>query len=116
MLSTHHSLTKDVLERNKAMNWLLDTFPKAFDLCNRKPLKNNILEDILALALPAIPAKKALTEAFNYYTQWGSYLSALQSGAPCFDLNGKAAGTISVEEAQKAQEAIRLAEKKVNGL
>lgn len=114
MLSIRPSLTKEVLERNKAMNWLLDTFPKAFDLCNRKPLKNNLLEEILSLNKPSQPTKEALTAALNHYTLWASYLGALKEGASCFDLNGNITSTVSLAQEQEAQKILTLSEKKLN--
>jgi ProP effector len=115
MLPTNESLPLTVKNRNIAINWLLDTFPKAFDLRNRLPLKSSILEDIAQKRLINQPAQEALIEAFNYYTLWGSYLNALTEGATCFDLNGQPCGEVTKPEADKAIALLQAAKIKFSG-
>ncbi len=115
MLPINDSLTLTVKHRNIAMNWLLDTYPNAFDLRNRQPLKTHILKDIFQQALANQPSQEALTSAFSYYTLWGSYLNALTEGAACIDLNGFPCGNISKQEASLAIERLKFAEKKFSG-
>lgn len=103
MLPVHNQLPPAIQARNHAMNWLLDTFPQAFDLRNRKPLSTTLLEDICALNHPDQPSRSALASAIHYYSHWGSYLSALKEGADRHDLKGNVCGTVNKVEAEQAQ-------------
>lgn len=114
MLPTHNHLPLEVIERNKAMNWLLDNFPKAFDLRNRKPLKSNILEDVYSLKIAKQPSTDSLEQAFHYYTNWGSYLGAIQEGAAYFNLDGSECSFVTAIEEEAANRALSLAAKKNN--
>lgn len=111
MLPTHPSLPITVLKRNHAMNWLLEQFPKAFDLRNRRPLKENILEDIISQSdrWQNMPSIEDLQAAYQHYTHWGSYLSAVKEGETCLDLNGDVSATISKQQAQKAKHLLNQA-------
>lgn len=112
MLPTHDALTPEVRERNSAMNWLLENYPNSFDLRNRRPLKDNILDDVIAKAQPNQPSIEALHNAFAYYSEWGSYLNALQEGATCFDLAGNPCGEVSKQTMLKAQALLQAASNK----
>lgn len=113
MLPTHNELIADVKARNVAMNWLIKNYPNSFDLCNRRPLKPNIIEDILAEQKPEMPTKSALVCAYQYYTDWGSYLNALLEGAECIDLNGEPFGKVSKEHMEAAQAQLKAAQQKL---
>ena len=115
MLPTHTALPQTVIERNKAMNWLLKNFPNAFDLCNRKPLKSNILEDINSQEIADKPSSQALELAFNYYSHWASYLGAIKKDAACFDLYGKEIGRVTKEQEIEAQKILAIEKEKVMG-
>lgn len=114
MLPTHQQLPTAVKQRNQAMNWLLTTYPKAFDLRNRRPLKQDILDDICRQAKADMPKLEALQQAYNHYTQWGSYLTAMIEGADCLDLNGDVCAKVSQEQALQAQNILHQAQKKTN--
>ncbi len=113
-LPTNETLNPLVLNRNKAMNWLIDTFPKAFDLRNRKPLKENIVADILNHpSAQGKPDEAAIRQALDYYTQWGSYLSSLQLGARRIDLDGIAISFVTKQAADSAKETLQKAQQKL---
>lgn len=109
MLPTTPKLKDSVRNRNLAMNWLLEHFPKAFDLGNRKPLKDDILTDIIGTDLPKVPDLPALHAALHYYTQWGSYLQALKAGAVRVGLYGEAVGQVGEDEAMLANKTLKMA-------
>ena len=113
MLPTHDDLALNVKNRNLALNWLLITYPDAFDLCNRRPLKQDILLDILDFKIKDMPNKDDLEQAYLHYTQWGSYLNALKVDTKCIDLNGQPCGLVSHEEAELAQKKLSLAQNKM---
>ena len=104
----------EVKQRNQAVQWLLETFPKAFKLTDRKPLVLSILEDIQAKNLPNTPSSPVLQSALDYYQNWGSYLSALQAGTARVDLDGKPAAQVTLEEEQTAQSKLTDAQQKLN--
>ena len=112
MLPIHDSLPQAVKARNQAMNYLLETYPNAFDLRNRRPLKATILDDILTQGLPADISKAAIEQAYQHYTHWGSYLSAMTAGAACFDLSGQRCGEVSASQAKEAEQLIEQAQSK----
>lgn len=114
MLAVNDSLALEVKQRNQAMNYLLETYPKAFDLCNRRPLKSSILDDIFEQKLEQQPDKNAIEQAFIYYSNWGSYLCALTTGAQCFDLDGKVCGEVNRAQELKAKLQLDMAEKKLS--
>ena len=86
---------------------------KAFDLCNRRPLKSNILDDIYQQNIDDQPAQTALEQAFLYYTNWGSYLNALTNGSSCIDLEGNICGEVSRATALKAKLQLEASQKKL---
>lgn len=113
MLSIHNELQADVKARNMAMNWLIENYPNSFDLCNRRPLKMNIIEDVIAEQKLGMPTENALNSAFQYYTDWGSYLNALHEGVECIGLNGKPSGQVSKEQMEAAQTQLKAAQQKL---
>ena len=104
----------EVKQRNQAMQWLLETFTKAFKLTDRKPLVLSILEDIQAMNLPNTPSSQALQSALDYYQNWGSYLNALKTGATRIDLEGKPSAQVTLDEEQTAQKKLTNAQQKLN--
>lgn len=106
-LPTHSDINSLVLNRNLAMNWLIDQFPKAFDLRNRRPLKNDILNDILSRHLDGCPDEASLQAALSYYMRWGSYLMSLELGARCIDLDGIAVGFVTKDVFDDAQHQLQ---------
>lgn len=94
------------------MNWLIERFPKAFDLRNRRPLKDDILADILKHLDESSPNETAISAALDYYMQWGSYLSNLDVGARCIDLDGIAVSFVTQKTADKAAQALQKAQAK----
>ena len=104
----------NVKDRNYAMQWLIKTYPLSFKLTDRRPLKLNISDDILAVENDTRPSKNALLDALNYYCQWGSYLNALKEGRERIDLDGKVAGVVTLAEQLKAESVLAEAAKKLN--
>jgi len=102
-LPTHDNLSPAVQARNLAMNWLIATYPKVFDLRNRRPLKPEILADILEANAANMPNQAALEAALHYYQHWGSYLSNMKMGARFVDLHGVAIGIVTEAMQQEAQ-------------
>jgi sRNA-binding protein len=115
MLPTHETLAEEVRKRNAAVNWLLETYPLAFDLRNRRPLKENIVDDIIADAKPNMPSQAELQMAFKHYTHWGSYLTATLEGSACIDLDGNVSGSVSAARAEQAKNFLLAAQKKQQG-
>ncbi len=114
MLPVNDSLTIALQQRNQAMNFLLATYPKAFDLCDRRPLKSNILDDIYQQNIASQPSSTNIEQAFLYYTNWGSYLNALVNGGNCIDLDGNICGEVSRAAALKAKLQLEAAQKKIS--
>lgn len=112
MLNTH-TANDTTNERNAAMNWLLAVYPLAFDLCNRQPLKNAILDDILSVPKEDMPTKEQLEAAMHFYCHWGSYLHATIAGAKRIDLNGNVCDTVSADEEAEAKSKINLESQKI---
>lgn len=112
MLPTTNNLPPSVKDRNIAMNWLLDQFPKAFNLGNRQPLKADILSDIIAAQQANTPSQAALRDALSYYKEWGSYLNGIKAGAKRINLYGEAVNDVSQIEEDKAQTTLRAAQQK----
>ena len=104
----------NIEKRNQAMQWLLETYPKAFKLTDRRPLKLGILEDIQASVVDSMPSLEPLQDAYDYYTLWGSYLQALTEGAVRINLAGEPDGSVSRQEASDAQTILATAAKKLN--
>lgn len=110
-LPTHDNLSPSVKARNLAMNWLLTTFPKAFDLRNRRPLKPEILTDIIEASHENLPNQDALESALRYYMHWGSYLNGMTMGARFIDLHGVAIGMVTEGMQQEAKTLLAKAQK-----
>lgn len=92
--------------RHCALQWLMHTFPQAFDNKERiRPLKLGIMEDILTHAEKAAEAgvsKSKLREAVVIFTRRIDYLACLKAQEMRIDLTGAPVSQVSAEEAEKA--------------
>ncbi len=98
--------TQAKMLRHEALQWLVRTFPQAFDNseCIR-PLKLGIMDDILAVAEKAALAgisKSKLREAVVLFTRRIDYLTCLKAREMRIDLEGKAVTQVTEEEAARA--------------
>lgn len=97
--------------RTEALNWLVLTYPKAFDTTLRiVPLKIGIMQDILLAAPEAAKAgisKTALRKAVVRFTRQLAYLFCLKGREGRIDLNGNMVAHVTEEEAEKAAAKIK---------
>lgn len=97
--------------KNKALQWLTQQFPEAFDNSLRiRPLKQGIMDDILAFAEQAAAAgisKSKLREAVVIFTRRVDYLTCLKAREMRIDLQGNPVAQVSEEEAERAANKIR---------
>lgn len=96
------------------VNWLVDTFPKAFFKAKKKvkPLQLGIIEDILDIyeRLDVAPfSKKRLRSGLNFYTSSKGYLQAQTEGAYRVNAYGQQVEPVTASQAEYAKE--KLAEK-----
>jgi ProP effector len=95
-------------KRTAAINTLLmlrQRFPSAIarlDLPSRRPLKVGIRDDIAA-AMPEIAAAD-IGLALKIYTGHSAYLGQCTEGAARIDLDGEAAGSVTMQQAAYAAE------------
>ena len=99
-------------EKPKAIEWLLDQFPKAFfQKANQvKPLKLGILDDIIEFydRLEEPPfSKKQIREAVNYYSSSKSYLNCQKPNASRINLFGQLYGKVETEQAAYAEQRLQ---------
>ncbi|MGJ3500940.1 ProP expression regulator [Piscirickettsia salmonis] len=87
----------------QAMDLLLQSFPAAFDLHNRKPLKTGIKDELATWAADNSISKKALSGALRYYTSGNSYLHATVNNNQRINLQGTEVEEVSAEQKQYAQ-------------
>lgn len=101
------------LAKNKALAWLIKTFPKAFDTSlSIQPLKIGIMEDILIHAMQAHEAgisRSKLREAVVLFTRRIDYLACVKAREMRINLEGHAVAQVSDDDAEKA--AIKLRKK-----
>lgn len=95
----------------EALQWLVKTFPEAFDTeMQVRPLKIGIMTDLLEhVKLQKIEtiSKSKLRQAVVMFTRRMEYLVCLKCQEERIDLYGKAAGTVTDEEALQAVEKIK---------
>jgi ProP effector len=84
-----------------------DMFPAAFSLYQfkRQPLKIGVGRD-LAAALKGAVSDAEMNLALGYYTRNAGYLAACKQGAARVDLDGKAVGHVTADEAAHAAEVL----------
>ncbi len=99
------------LVRIKALKWLADNFPEAFDNTTQiRPLKKGILQDVLKhsdKALEAGISKSKLREAIVVFTRRIDYLASLKAKEVRVDLGGKPASEVTDEEAENAAQKLK---------
>ncbi|KTC75313.1 ProQ [Legionella birminghamensis] len=97
--------------RNQALAWLSEQFPQTFDNTQRiRPLKNGIMDDILAYADQANEAgisRSKLREAVVIFTRRLDYLACLKAREMRVDLQGNPTTQVSEEEAERAAAKIK---------
>lgn len=98
------SRSKNRVANQAAVTLMCETYPKAFDRENVRPLKIGIQEDILAdEKVSKTKAKRALAS----YVRSPQYHKSLVAGAARVDLNGEPAGTVTEQEADHAQTMLK---------
>lgn len=98
------SRNKNRVANQAAVTLMCETYPKAFDRDNVRPLKIGIQEDILAdEKVSKTKAKRALAS----YVRSPQYHKSLVAGADRVDLNGEPAGTVTEQEAEHAQTMLK---------
>ncbi len=94
------------LARLKALQWLAERFPKAFDAREEiHPLSIGVMNDILRYAQEAELAgisKSKLRQAIVVFTRRIDYLASLKSGGIRVDLHGEICGVVTEEQAAAA--------------
>jgi len=107
----HKQKIHATLARLDALNWLTETFPKAFDnTCSIQPLKIGILHDILAHAEQAQSAgisKSKLRQAVVVFTRRIDYLACIKAREMRVDLEGNPVARVTEEEAEHASSKIK---------
>lgn len=97
--------------RQKALTWLVERFPKAFDTTEQIfPLSIGIIQDILSYADEAAAmgiSKAKLREALVVFTRRMDYLASLKAQGVRINLQGEPCGTVTEEEAQLAAQKIK---------
>lgn len=98
---------------------LSELFPKAFfdEPRLRRPLKKNIVDDILALNLSELGGLEIQSAVEWYTSHYGYHKGMAYAGAQRIDLDGRVCGTVTATEAQFAVESINRinSEKSANG-
>jgi ProP effector len=98
-------------ERAKALNWLVETFPKAFDTRESiHPLRIGIMDEILKYAPEAQQAgisKSKLRQAVVVFTRRLDYLACLKAQECRINLFGEACEPVTEEEASMAAHKIK---------
>ncbi len=97
--------------RLKALKWLTERFPKAFDTSEQIfPLSIGVMNDILAYAEEAAAAgisKAKLREALVVFTRRIDYLASLKAQGIRVNLQGEPCGEVTEEEALLAAQKIK---------
>lgn len=83
-----------------AITLMCETYPKAFNRDNVRPLKIGIQEDLLA---DEKVSKGKIKRALASYVRAPAYYRSIVEGAQRVDLNGEDAGEITAQEAEHAK-------------
>ena len=99
------------LSRQKALTWLKERFPKAFDTSEQIfPLSKGIMNEILMYANEAEQvgvSKAKLREAIVIFTRRLDYLASLKAKGMRVNLNGEPCGQVTEEESMLAAQKIK---------
>lgn len=87
-----------------AITLMCETYPKAFNRDNVRPLKIGIQEELLA---DEKISKGKIKRALASYVRAPAYYRSLQAGAQRVDLNGEDAGAVTEQEAEHAQAMLK---------
>jgi ProP effector len=110
--STHRAeKARSMDARLKALRWLANTFPEAFDSDQRiRPLEIGIMQKIIAYRKEKGDESVSLTklrEAVVMFTRRIDYLTCLKAREQRIDLYGKPIAEVTQEEADKAAQKIK---------
>jgi ProP effector len=98
-------------ERAKALNWLVEKFPKAFNTSESiHPLRIGIMDEILEYAFEAQQAgisKSKLRQAVVVFTRRIDYLACLKAQECRINLFGEACEAVTEEESLMAAQKIK---------
>ncbi|NBX85544.1 MAG: activator of prop osmoprotectant transporter [Gammaproteobacteria bacterium] len=98
-------------ERAKALNWLVEKFPKAFNTSESiHPLRIGIMEEILEYAAEAQQSgisKSKLRQAVVVFTRRIDYLACLKAQECRINLMGESCELVTEEEASMAAQKIK---------
>jgi ProP effector len=83
-----------------AQTWLKNTFPKAFNFKDPKPLKVNIEKDISQTECPF--SRTLIHKVVSFYVNHTSYLESIVQENGRFDLQGEKAGKVRQAEKNRA--------------
>jgi sRNA-binding protein len=99
-------------ERDQYVKYLVDVFPKCFfeDPERRLPLKKNIVTD---LERRCSVESATLVQMLGWYESHFAYQRKLLSGAERIDLDGKKAGTVTLQEQEEARRRITMRKKEM---
>jgi len=98
-----------------ALEYLINTYPKAFDLNNRKPLKCGIHKDIMAALPEGKFTLKEIQKAIHFYKMSVSYEKNMVELTHRIDLNGNEVEEITAEHKEFARQNREEREKKSKG-
>jgi ProP effector len=87
-----------------AKAWVVQTFPKAFDFKNPKPLKIGIQKDLVSLEAPFSRTQRR--NVLNAYIHGSRYLISIVDGHWRYNLNGDPVEEISQEHKDHARKCI----------
>ncbi|EEM8544084.1 prop effector [Salmonella enterica] len=102
-------ITRNQWKKQKRVQKITGFWPALFDINNPKPLKINIIQDMIkdiqarALDMGAGSVRAALST----YTGHSKYIRCVAAGGPRYDLNGEPCGEVTEAAVQHATERLR---------
>jgi ProP effector len=88
-----------------AKTWLEDTFPKAFNFKDPKPLKLNIEQDIFRVESPF--SRRLIRKVIACYVRTTAYLKSIAREDGRYDLQGERAGEVRQVEKDHALQQLK---------
>jgi hypothetical protein len=88
-----------------ARAWLENTFPKAFNFKDPKPLKLNIEHDLFQVDAPF--SRTLIRKVITSYVYKAAYLKSVAQGGERFDLQGEKAGEVRQADKDYALEHLK---------
>ncbi|HBZ9864074.1 TPA: ProQ/FinO family protein [Salmonella enterica subsp. houtenae] len=107
-------MTRGQWKKRKRVNKITEFWPKLFDINNPKPLKLNIMQDMvkdiqshgLDLGVGAVRV------ALNAYTSHARYVRCVAAGGMRYDLKGEPCGEVTEAAIKHAKEKFKVLERK----